>query len=171
MTRRRKEIAMRAMSQRASAILETLTAGLLPLDHPEAECRRVGEKGGAFMQLVVERLGERNFSVAHYFEQNGDAMRDPEMLFHKHANGLWYATYFRQDSTGTEQESAVAREDGAFTCYRNMQADHTRFANQWMANIALQQTVALRELRREARAAAPPVLAKTTGPTSAQGVR
>ncbi len=34
------------------------------------------------MELVIERHGQR-VSVAHYFRQNGDAMRDPELYGEK----------------------------------------------------------------------------------------
>ena len=39
-----------------------------------------------YMRLVVEYIGQGPrglpaISVAHYYEQNGDAMRDPEMVF------------------------------------------------------------------------------------------
>ena len=34
-----------------------------------------------YMELVIEAMGLPALSVAHYGEQNGDAMRDPEMCF------------------------------------------------------------------------------------------
>lgn len=34
-----------------------------------------------FMRLVIEAIGPNTVSVAHYGEQNGDAMRDPEITF------------------------------------------------------------------------------------------
>lgn len=38
-----------------------------------------------YMPLVIEVLGAtREVSVAHYFQQNGDAMRDPEYVFETH---------------------------------------------------------------------------------------
>jgi hypothetical protein len=33
------------------------------------------------MPLVVEKIGEQQISLCHYGEQNGDAMRDPEVGF------------------------------------------------------------------------------------------
>ncbi len=50
-----------------------------------AEC--ISVENEPWMRLVIEVLPERGpdghivVSVAHYGEQNGDAMRDPEMLF------------------------------------------------------------------------------------------
>jgi len=46
-----------------------------------------------YMALVIEAtpepgpLGAASISVAHYGEQNGDLMRDPEMVFE--ARGVW----------------------------------------------------------------------------------
>ena len=52
---------------------------------PKAECISIDNE--PWMRLVIEVLPERGpdghvvVSVAHYGEQNSDAMRDPEMLF------------------------------------------------------------------------------------------
>ena len=34
------------------------------------------------MPLVIEKVGENRISVAHYYEQRGDLMSDPEIVFH-----------------------------------------------------------------------------------------
>lgn len=91
------------------------------------------------MQVVVERIEEHAFSVAHYFVQNGDMMRDPEMVFVKAADGEWYPTYFRQDSIGIEQTSARFDGQKPTSCAPSLQRDHATFANTWMRNIAEQQ--------------------------------
>ena len=44
---------MRTVSKTAAAVLDTITADMDP-----GQARRIGEKGGAFMQVVVERLTE-----------------------------------------------------------------------------------------------------------------
>jgi hypothetical protein len=54
---------------------------------PKAECISIDNE--PWMRLVIEVLPERGpdghvvVSVAHYGEQNSDAMRDPEMLFER----------------------------------------------------------------------------------------
>lgn len=35
----------------------------------------------AMLPLVLEKVGEQELSVAHYWKQNGDLMRDPEVVF------------------------------------------------------------------------------------------
>src|SRR5260370_40768287 len=66
-----------------------------------------------WMRLVIEVLPERGpdghvvVSVAHYGEQNGDAMRDPEMLFEVVDEGArepeFWPFYFRNDYSAVEQ--------------------------------------------------------------------
>ena len=53
-----------------------------------------------YMRLVIEVTPEGFVSVAHYFTQNGDAMRDPEIVFNP-AN--WLAVEYTQDSLGIYQ--------------------------------------------------------------------
>ena len=36
-------------------------------------------KSGAYMDLHFEKIGENTFAMAHYFEQNGDLVCDPDM--------------------------------------------------------------------------------------------
>jgi uncharacterized protein DUF6908 len=130
---------VKPLSQAAARVLDRLTADLLPLSDDGAAARRVGEKGGVYMQVVVERLDANCYSVAHYYEQNGDLMRDPEMCFVR-ANGAWYATYFRQDGIGLEQRSAEYNPaTGGFSARPRQQAQHASFANTWMRNIRAQQ--------------------------------
>jgi len=75
--------------------------------------------------------------VAHYHEQNGDLMRDPEMVFLRDKDGRFFPTYFLQDGgLGFEQESA---DVGKGTFQPAMQAEHASFANLWMKNIREQQ--------------------------------
>jgi hypothetical protein len=64
-----------------------------------------------YMALVIEALDESGpmglpaLSVTHYGEQNGDAMRDPEMCFELGLAGGAHlsAFYFRNDYLGVEQ--------------------------------------------------------------------
>ncbi len=66
-----------------------------------------------YMELVIEAMDESGpmglpaLSVAHYGEQNGDAMRDPEMCFELGLAGGAHlsAFYYRNDYLGIEQWS------------------------------------------------------------------
>ena len=69
------------------------------------------------MELVIEAMDESGpmgfpaISVAHYGEQNGDAMRDPEMCFELGIAGGAHlsAFYYRNDYVGVEQWSREYR--------------------------------------------------------------
>jgi len=72
-----------------------------------------------YMRLVVEYIGQGPrglpaIAAAHYYEQNGDAVRDPEMVFEVNPDekglaswkdGEWCPVSFRQDSLDVYQEA------------------------------------------------------------------
>lgn len=129
---------MRAVSKSAGAVLDLLTEGL---DKP-GDSRKIDNASPSFMAVSVERISDRppQFSVAHYYEQNGDLMRDPEMVFWHAPDGSWYPTYFLQDNVGVEQTSVKFDDIGNVEgYYPKMQADHASFAGTWMRNIKSQQ--------------------------------
>jgi len=100
-----------------------------------------------YMALVIEAtpgrgpLGAPAISVAHYGEQNGDLMRDPEMCFEL-TNPLgmgWTLTafYFRNDYMGVEQYSRT-REGDNYVFVRDLLREHERFARTWDKNLQSQ---------------------------------
>lgn len=131
---------MKAIDKEAQVVMDRLTVGInKTLNH-----RKINNADGVFMAVVVEWIGKCDsgtlFSVAHYYEQNGDMMRDPEMIFLKGHDGKYYPMYFRQDGMiPVEQESIVIHEGNPLVTYPRMQADHVSFANVWMRNIKEQQ--------------------------------
>jgi len=108
---------------------------------------KIDNTDSSFMPVSVEVVFENDkymiISVAHYYDQNGDLMADPEMCFIQlKGMGLFMPSYFKQDGfLGREQES-VLFEDGIIKGIRTqMQADHTSFANMWLRNIKNQQNL------------------------------
>ena len=97
-----------------------------------------------FMPLVIESLGERGpnghrvLSIAHYGEQNGDAMRDPEIcaeiVIESRATKLW-PYYFRNDYAGVERWSRLPEVDGSMTCWPRETRDLERFMEMWDKNL------------------------------------
>jgi len=106
---------------------------------------KIDNSDGSFMPVVVEEIFYTNlykiFSVAHYFEQNGDLMADPEMCFIFNLQEKVFGTsYYKQDGyLGREQESAFLVGDEIIVNDIKLQADHTRFATIWLRNIMQQQ--------------------------------
>jgi hypothetical protein len=100
-----------------------------------------------YMALVIEAtpepgpLGVQAISVAHYGEQNGDLMRDPEMCFEL-SNPLgmgWILTsfYFRNDYMGVEQYSRT-REGDNYVFVPDLLQEHQSFARAWDKNLRAQ---------------------------------
>lgn len=109
---------------------------------------KIDNAKGDFMPVSVEILESNEkqslVSIAHYYEQCGDLMADPEMCFLLKNDSLGCMVvpyYFKQDNLGIERES-VKIENGEFKgYYPKMQADQTVFANMWLKNIKLQQNI------------------------------
>ena len=96
-----------------------------------------------FMELVIEAVDESGpcglpaLSVAHYGEQNGDAMRDPEMLFEIEPDGGLNPFYYRNDYIGVEQWSRSV-DKGQYVSHRALFIQHVSFAKVWDRNLLSQ---------------------------------
>lgn len=55
-----------------------------------------------YMDLVIEKVDRNQISVAHYGEQNGDLMRDPEVVFRLPD---WTPLWIQQDYVGSYRET------------------------------------------------------------------
>jgi len=112
---------------------------------------KVEAKG--FMPLCIEALGPSphgegmiQISVAHYGEQNGDLMRDPDMVFDVNtsedarlgwASGNWRPVSFRNDYAGLCQE-ALFLQDGRVMVRPGLVKELKAFARIWDRNIKAQ---------------------------------
>ena len=133
---------MRPITTSAQRVLDSLIAGL-PSGQIGA-AYRLDARPSVYMAVSVERIGPRLYSIAHYGEQNGDLMRDPEMIFWHREDGRFYPTYYRNDYVGVERECVWFDEQGQPRAEkRREQADQAIFADTWMRNIAHQQAEAL----------------------------
>lgn len=107
-----------------------------------------------YMPLTIEHIGQYistpygladQYSLCHYYEQNGDLMQDPEMCFlvidHRETFSddhfkLKIAPYmFQQASLGIYQASVRMVSSIATVFHFKMQKEQTLFANQWLRNI------------------------------------
>ena len=139
---------------KSQTVLAHLTEGMDTVDD-----RRFYADG--FMPLNVETIGQINFngyparmvSVCHYGEQNGDLMRDPEVVFIDLGDKLAAAgtpgfpgikmrflpASFRNDYAGYEDE--VIRfnpDDGDFEFDAEKVVELIKFVNMWMQNLVEQ---------------------------------
>jgi hypothetical protein len=100
-----------------------------------------------WMTLDIEEIqqagpnGLPTLSLAHYGSQNGDLMRDPEMLFEMEGTGselkLW-PYYWRNDYLGIEQYSSYRNEAGRLIVNISMRQQHRMFAAMWSRNLRAQ---------------------------------
>ena len=98
-----------------------------------------------YQPLVIEAMDESGpcglpaLSVAHYGEQNGDAMRDPEMCFEVGFAGGAHLNcfYCRNDYVGIEQWSRFIL-DGHYAYHPAHHRQHQEFARLWDRNVRAQ---------------------------------
>ena len=98
-----------------------------------------------YLPLVIEGMPEAGplglpaLAVAHYGEQNGDAMRAPEMCFELGlAGGPHLIPYFwRNDYVAVEQVSRAIIRDH-YIALVGLQKQHEKFAETWDENLRLQ---------------------------------
>jgi hypothetical protein len=92
-----------------------------------------------YMALVIEHVGKGPrgcdlVSVAHYYEQNGDLMADPEMTFERGADGELHPITYKQDGVGLFQE-AVWVQDGQTLVRPQLLRQLKAFARSWSKNL------------------------------------
>ena len=97
-----------------------------------------------YMSLSIEAIGtsadgNRLISLCHYGEQNGDLMRDPEMVFELFAHGEASAAEplsFQNDYMGLLQEVYRYDDAGKKTHVKTrLKAELKSFARTWFTNL------------------------------------
>jgi hypothetical protein len=91
--------------------------------------------------LVSGPNGLATISVAHYGKQNGDPMRDPEMLFEVRREGSEFAFdayYWRNDYLGIEQYSSFRDDEQKLFTLAGLKRQHEEFARLWDRNLRAQ---------------------------------
>lgn len=127
---------VRVLRQRVAKVLDLLTGDLAP-----GEARSIDNSGGAFMPVHVEHLQRTPlgsiYSVAHYYEQHGDLIADPDMTFLRTTAAEWIPLTY-QDSFGYRRGVEV-EPDGSVRIWPREHASQLRFAAMWMRNLRDQQ--------------------------------
>lgn len=138
---------MKHLNAKASKIMDTLTEGVIDYDHARKIQNNPSKSIMAVHVEMVNMIPQGPvFSVAHYYVQNGDLMRDPDMTFLRGADGEYYPLSYQQDGLGIYQDAIEWDDSGNMKGFRpKMQADMVSFANDWMENIRDQQMLTLRQ--------------------------
>jgi hypothetical protein len=131
---------LQTVSRTAAAVLDALTEGL------DVGGSRKVDRGTAFVPVCVEYLEQRSigplFSIAHYFEENGDLVPDPDVVFVRAAAG-WAPISFQ--NLLAYRVALTFHEDGMVEVDAHEQRDLVHFCEQWMRNIAVQQGLPTRK--------------------------
>ena len=128
---------MKHLDQVATRIFNAIMAELGESDY----CKIANSS--VFMAVNVDRIAVDAFTLAHNSVQNGDVMADPDMTFWRGPDGHIYPCTFQNDFLGLFQETVTFKNGKPATYKPTLQANITKFANQWMRNIANQQGVAI----------------------------
>ena len=100
-----------------------------------------------WMPLDIEEIGISGpnrlptICVAHYGQQNGDPMRDPEMLFEVRRQGNeieLFPYYWRNDYLGIEQYSSYRDDQQKLFTLPGLVRRHQQFAQAWDRNLCAQ---------------------------------
>lgn len=89
--------------------MDTIKKILEILDYESADELELGshislERGGV-MDLTIEKVMDDRLSVAHYYTQRGDMMRDPEIVFDT-SGDEWVPIEYRQDPMMHQHDKA-----------------------------------------------------------------
>ena len=131
-----------SISKSAIAIMSVLTNDL-----NEDNRARTIDNNKSFMPVHIEFLHTTEegdfFCVNHTYEQNGDLMRDPEVVFLRVKTNnitLFLPVSFQQDNLGIYREHVEYDENGKINgVYTALLKDCASFCNMWMKNIKFQQ--------------------------------
>ena len=129
---------LRKVNKEAAAVLDYLWNAA-----EAAEGHTRLDNNPAFMAVSLEILPGDLLSVCHYAEQNGDLMRDPEIVYWRH-DGEYYPQEVTMDFCGRYSRCLIF--DGAGRPQRYNPAemkDLALFTADWMKNIELQQKLTI----------------------------
>lgn len=138
---------MKTLNTKAKTIFCELIDKMESLDHLRIT-------NAPMMPLVIEYLSVnistpigigKQYSLCHYYQQNGDLMQDPEMCFivvdnrseaNRDIDLVSIIPYmFQQASGGIYQESIRFENSKIAEVNDKMQQDHKIFADFWLQNI------------------------------------
>lgn len=115
----------------------SLTIEALWIATENDECFDLDQPG--YLHLHAERVGSKLLAISHTFEQNGDLMRDPEIVFYREAPGSFICTECTQDPSGGYTRCAELDGYGLVTgTYQRALRGVTELANILGKNIQTQ---------------------------------
>lgn len=142
------------LNSEASTVMAKIIA-CIPTGPNSHNFVKIDNSGGGYMPLCVERgvldiddilellpyKEKFSLALAHYGEQMGDLMRDPEVVFacYKTEKGWHYAPITFENSYLAVYERDVFVKDKGLRIKERSQRELCEFCDQWLMNIADQQ--------------------------------
>jgi len=121
------------MSKADSRILETIFDGM-----KSGTAKKINNST-TYMSLSAERLTDNLYSMAHYFEQNGDLVADPDIEMLRTKDGRWYPVALQQVFGYTRAVEDYDRDGNPTKAYPGRYSDIRSFLSQWLRNVKEQQ--------------------------------
>jgi hypothetical protein len=125
---------LKPMSKKDSKILDKIFGAMEP-----GTSKRINNSK-TYMYLSVERLTSNSYSMAHYYEQNGDLVADPDIELLRAKNGEWYPIALQQSTGAYTRAIEYYDKDGYPTKAYPMRYSELRsFLSMWLKNLKDQQ--------------------------------
>lgn len=169
-----KAAGLRPLNAASKAILDLLTRDLADPSSDGESAHTFDNAPGAFLPAHVERIDSDRYSVAHYIEQNGDRIADPDIEFILEA-GEWYPAAVTQVPVqvlgrqgGGYRVAIDYDEEGQLRVSKKAYNDLREFAQVLLTNIKEQQGLGRAPRRPAAKAKEgdeDPSAAKASDPT------
>lgn len=123
------------MSKKDSEILDKIFDGM-----EEGTSKRI-DNSKAYMYLSVERLTDIRYSMAHYFEQGGDLVADPDIELLRTKDGRWYPVALQQVGTYTRAIEDFDNDGDILRGYSMRYSELRSFLSMWLKNLTHQQGI------------------------------
>jgi hypothetical protein len=109
---------------------------------------KIDNTNETFMPIIIEQIYHENvygkvYSLTHYYKQNSDLMRDPEMTFlvNDDDNKIYPLSFQQDGRISTYEENAIFLKGKLYKINRKLNNQHKNFANKWLQNIKEQQSL------------------------------
>ncbi len=114
-------------------------------------CLKLDKRPGAFMPVSLERITGSTYALAHYREECGDLVADPDMVFWRSASGEFFPVSIKQPGMHQRVALVLDAEGRPASFYPKTQKELAAFAGLWLRNIKGQQGLTLQsDLRPDA---------------------
>lgn len=131
---------MISLPEEEHKFLDLMVSSMNLFSYTENDSYRKFDAETGFMPVHIDVLRENVVAVAHYGVQNGDAMKDPEIIFYRNSQGFWYACTYRNDFNGVNQNAVLFSDNGKPERFKKeLQKELNAFCKSWFTNIKNQQ--------------------------------